>query len=178
MMKTGARGIALIKHFEGLRLKPYQCSADVWTIGYGHTSVLGTTPKVGPESPPISEAQAETILHRDLGVIEQAINRCVTAPVNQHQYDAIASWVFNLGEANMAASTWLARLNAGDYVGAAEAMTWWNKAGGKVLAGLVRRREAEKALFLEPPLVDHVARAKPDVSGRVSDGVAEIRPKG
>lgn len=139
-MKTGEKGIDLIKHFEGLRLKAYQCSANVWTIGYGHTA--GVRP-----GDTIDEAQAEAFLRKDIVDSENAVNRLVTVPLKQSQFDALVSFVFNLGSGNFRSSTLLRKLNAGDDAGAAAEFLRWVSAGGRRLAGLVRRREAEKTLF-------------------------------
>lgn len=139
-MKTGAEGIRLIKHFEGLRLKAYQCSAGVWTVGYGHTSQVlpGQT---------ITEAEADRFLQQDLAVCEQTVNQRVRVPLTQQQFDALVSFVFNLGSGSFSRSALLQKLNSQDYTGAGNEFLRWTYAGGKVVPGLVRRREAEKALF-------------------------------
>ena len=134
-------GLALIKKFEGCELEAYQCSAGVWTIGYGHTKGV----EAGDE---ISKEQAEEMLVEELHEYESYVNDFVTAPLSQNQYDAMVSWVYNLGPANLKASTMLKVLNAGEYEEVPAQMKRWNKAGGKVLEGLIRRREAESLLFL------------------------------
>jgi len=139
-MKTSEKGFELIKHFEGLRLHAYQCSAHVWTIGYGHTA------GVQPGDNIIAE-QADAFLRQDITESERNVGRYVTAPLTQGQFDALVSFVFNLGAGNLHSSTLLKKLNAGDYSGAAEEFPRWVNAGGKKLPGLVQRREAEKALF-------------------------------
>ena len=140
-MKTSAEGLSLIKKFEGCELEAYQCSAGVWTIGYGHTKGV----EAGDE---ISKEQAEEMLVEELHEYESYVNDFVTAPLSQNQYDALVSWVYNLGPANLKASTMLKVLNAGEYEEVPAQMKRWNKAGGKVLEGLIRRREAESLLFL------------------------------
>ena len=130
----------LIKEFEGLRLEAYRDSVGVWTIGYGHTSTAEEGMKITPRG-------AEELLRQDLRWVEEAIKKNVRVPLTQNQYDALASWVYNLGETNLRRSTLLDKLNAGDYSGAGQEMLRWNKAGGKVLKGLTRRREAEVALW-------------------------------
>ena len=140
-MKTSAEGLSLIKKFEGCELEAYQCSAGVWTIGYGHTKGV----EAGDE---ISKEQAEEMLVEELHEYESYVNDFVTAPLSQNQYDAMVSWVYNLGPANLKASTMLKVLNAGEYEEVPAQMKRWNKAGGKVLEGLIRRREAESLLFL------------------------------
>ncbi|MBO5523436.1 MAG: glycoside hydrolase family protein [Roseburia sp.] len=139
--KTSQAGVNLIKSFEGCRLTAYQDSAGVWTIGYGHTSGV----KKGMT---ITEAQAEAYLKGDLGTAENAVNGKVTYSIKQNQFDALVSFTYNVGSGNFGSSTLLKKLNQGDITGAANEFDKWNKAGGKVLEGLVRRRAAEKAMFL------------------------------
>lgn len=136
-----------IKMWEGLRLEAYLPTPhDVWTIGYGHTSTAY-------RGMVIDEAEAERLLRQDLSWVRAAIARLVNVPLTQKQYDALASWVLNLGESNFASSTLLKKLNASDYVGASKEFLKWNKQrqNGKlvVLRGLTRRREYESELFLE-----------------------------
>ncbi|MCU7281712.1 lysozyme [Pseudomonas peradeniyensis] len=140
-MRTSQRGLSLIKSFEGLRLQAYQDAVGVWTIGYGTT--LGV--KAGMS---ISKEQAERMLLQDVQRFEPEVQRLVTAQLNQSQWDALISFTYNLGSANLKSSTLRRLINAGDYAGAAEQFPRWNKAGGKVLPGLVRRRAAERDLFL------------------------------
>lgn len=141
-MKTGIKGLNLIKQFEGLRLRAYRCSADVWTIGYGHTASVDANDV-------ITEEQAIKLLRQDIAESERTINKHVLVPLTQNQFDALVSFVFNIGGGNFRASTLLKKLNAGDYDGAAPEFRRWVIAGGKTLPGLVPRREAESALFLE-----------------------------
>ncbi|OQS41126.1 lysozyme [Chromobacterium haemolyticum] len=140
-MKASNGGIKLIQGFEGLRLKAYQDSVGVWTIGYGHT---------GPDVTPgqvITQAQADALLARDLERFEAGVARLVKVPLNQNQFDALVCFSFNLGLGALQGSTLLRLLNAGDYAGAAVQFPRWNKAGGKELPGLTRRRAAEQSLF-------------------------------
>ena len=139
-METSNEGISLIQKFEGCELKAYQCSAGVWTIGYGHTKnvIEGMT---------ITKEQAEQMLVDELHEYENYINEYVTTALSQNQFDALVSWVYNLGPANLKASTMLKVLNSGKYEDVPAQMKRWNKAGGKVLEGLIRRREAEACLF-------------------------------
>ena len=139
-MKTSAEGISLIKKFEGCELYAYQCSANVWTIGYGHTKDV----EPGMQ---ITQEDAEQMLVDELHEYENYINEYVTAPLSQNQFDAMVSWVYNLGPANLKASTLLKVLNAEDYDGVPAQIKRWNKAGGEILDGLIRRREAEARLF-------------------------------
>ena len=133
-------GVALIKKFEGCELEAYQCSAGVWTIGYGHTKDI-------VEGMTISKEQAEEMLVDELHEYENYINKYVTVALSQNQFDALVSWVYNLGPANLKASTLLKVLNQGKYEDVPAQIKRWNKAGGKVLEGLIRRREAEACLF-------------------------------
>lgn len=144
MMQISKAGLDLIKQFEGLYLKAYRCPAGVPTIGYGHTAgvAMGQT---------ITQQQADDYLRRDVRQFERAVARLVTVPLTQGQFDALVSFAFNLGEGALAQSTLLRLLNAGDYAGAAAQFDRWNKAGGRVLPGLVRRRAAERALFEARP---------------------------
>ena len=139
-METSLNGIDLIKHFEGCRLEPYLCSANVLTIGYGHTKDV-------VENMSITEDTAEVLLQQDLKEFEDHVNRLVEVHLNQNQFDALVSWTFNLGGANLNASTMLKVLNKGEYEEVPAQIKRWNKAGGKVLQGLIRRREAEALLF-------------------------------
>ena len=141
-MRTSQRGLNLIKSFEGLRLQAYQDSVGVWTIGYGTTRGV----KAGMS---ITGGQAERMLLNDVQRFEPELQHLVSAPLNQNQWDALMSFTYNLGAANFESSTLRRLLNAGDYAGAADQFLRWNKAGGKVLPGLVRRRAAERELFLE-----------------------------
>ena len=139
-MKISQEGISLIKKFEGCELTAYQCSAGVWTIGYGHTKGI-------EEGMEITQQEAEDMLVEELHEYENYINDNVTAPLSQNQFDAMVSWVYNLGPANLKSSTLLKVLNAGDYDGVPAQIKRWNKAGGVTLEGLIRRREAESLLF-------------------------------
>lgn len=143
-MHTSQKGLDLIKSFEGLRLTAYKCPADVWTIGYG------TTAGVKPGQT-ITKERAEELLREDVKRFEEQVLRLVKMPLTQGQFDALTSFVYNLGAGNLSNSTLLRLLNAGDYAGAAAQFERWNKAGGKVLAGLARRRAAERALFEGKP---------------------------
>lgn len=144
--KINAAGLEIVKHFEGVRLKAYQDSVGVWTIGYGHTSAAGP-PNVTPGLQ-ISQAEAETILQRDLGVFERGVSGAVKVPINANQFSSLVSFAFNVGLGNLRSSTLLSKLNARDFTGAANEFTRWTFAGGQQLPGLVRRRNAERALFL------------------------------
>jgi lysozyme len=144
-MHTSDEGFELIKKFEGCELEAYQCAAGVWTIGYGYTKDV-------KEGDVWSEEKAEFMLWRELDdEYEHYVNSLVTAPINQCQFDALVSWVYNLGPANLKASTLLKKLNAGEYNEVPAQIKRWNKATvngeRKVLPGLTRRREAEALMF-------------------------------
>lgn len=140
-MKTSDKGVALIQDFEGLRLNAYKDAVGIPTIGWGHTGdvKMGTT---------ITRTEAERILREDLHDFERAVTRLVRVPINQNQFDALVCFSFNVGAKALENSTLLKLLNAGNKAGAASQFANWNKAGGKVLPGLVTRRAAEAKLFL------------------------------
>ncbi len=141
-MLISQAGINLIKQFEGCRLTAYKDAVGVVTIGYGHTpSKLGTT---------ITQEQAEQLLKEDLKKFEEGVLELVKVPLNQNQFDALVSFSFNLGIGALACSTLLKKLNAKQYQEAANEFSKWVNAGGKPLPGLVKRRQAEKELFLKP----------------------------
>jgi lysozyme len=145
-MKTGSRGLALIKQFEGLRLRAYQDTVGIWTIGYGHTASAGPPrPKPGLR---ITMAEADAILARDLAKYEAAVERALRREPSQHHFDAMVSLCFNVGPKNFRGSRLVECFNAGDDEGAAQAFIAWTRAGGAVLPGLKKRRAAEKRLFL------------------------------
>ena len=144
-MKTGPKGIALIKEFEGLELTAYLCPAKVWTVAHGHTSAAGA-PKVFPGMK-VTAAEAEEILKRDLGKYEAAVNSMVNVPLTQEQFDCLVSWCYNVGPGNFAGSTLLRKLSSGDYASVPAELNKWTRAGKAILSGLVRRRKAEGALW-------------------------------
>ena len=139
-MKISEKGLQLLKHYEGCELTAYRCSADVLTIGYGHTK--GVT-----EDMVITQEEADQMLQDEMPEYEGYINDKVTVALNQDQFDAMVCWVYNLGSGNLASSTLLKVLNEGDYEAVPEQMKRWNKAGGKVLNGLIKRRDSEAKLF-------------------------------
>lgn len=145
-MQTSDKGIALIKQFEGCKLTAYQDSVGVWTIGYGWTQPVDGKPIRAEMT--IKQQTAERLLKTGLVSYESDVSRLVKVGLTQGQFDALVSFTYNLGARSLSTSTLLRKLNAGDYAGAADEYLRWNKAGGKVLNGLTRRREAERALFL------------------------------
>lgn len=143
-MKISPAGLELIKRHEELRLNAYRCPAGVWTIGYGHTSGV----KQGMR---IAKVQADRFLREDLAEAEKAVNTLISVPLKQEQFDALVSFVFNLGAGALSRSTLRRVLNSGDYYAAAEQFERWvygSVGGRKVkLPGLVARRGEERELF-------------------------------
>lgn len=145
-MKTSPRGIALIKQFEGFRGEAYQDIVGVWTIGYGFTKGVKPGDKM-------SRAEADARLAQELaddGYEDTVRISCAPQEPNQNQFDAMACLAWNIGINGFQRSTVVKAHNRGDFAAAARAFALWNKAGGKVITGLVRRRAAEAALYLEP----------------------------
>ncbi len=139
-MKASQVAFDLIKEFEGLRLRSYKCSAGIWTIGWGSTE--NVTPNMV-----IDTAEAQHRFLDDMEEVDKALGRLLKVELTQYQYDALASFVFNLGASNLAQSTLLKRLNAGRLVDAANELLKWTRASGKIVPGLVRRRSIERDLF-------------------------------
>jgi lysozyme len=163
-MFTNQAGVELIKEFEGLRLRAYRCPAGVATIGYG-TTVYPTGYKV-QMGEQITAEQAEEYLRSDLRAFERDVERMVRVPLNTNQFAALVSFAYNLGAEALRKSTLLRLLNAHNYAGAAEQFARWTYAAGKQLPGLVRRRAAERALFIQTditPAVNTPPASVPDV---------------
>jgi len=139
-MKISQEGVDLIKHFEGCELEAYLCPANVWTIGYGHTFNV-------KEGDVIDQEAAEALLIEDLEEFEGYVTSLVEIELEQHQFDALVSWTFNLGPVNLKESTMLNRINFGPLSDVPFQLQRWTRAGGKVLDGLVKRRAAEAALW-------------------------------
>jgi lysozyme len=148
-MKVSDNCLQIIRKSEGFRAKPYHCPAGIPTIGYGSTRYADGTP-VKMTDPPISEDKAEEIMRGTLGQYEDAVNRYVTVPINQNQFDALVDFAYNAGAQNLRTSTLLKLLNQGDYAGAASQFGKWVYGGGEKLDGLVTRRDSERALFETP----------------------------
>jgi lysozyme len=145
-MKTSANGRKLIEQFEGLSLKEYNDGTGVLTIGYGHTSAAGL-PLVSPGMT-ITQAEADEILSSDLSSVEIDVNRLVTVPIGQNQYDALVSFDYNTGA--LARSNVLRAVNSKLFAQVPGDLLQWCHAGGQVLQGLVNRRKAEGVLFMTP----------------------------
>lgn len=147
-MNIGDRGLDLIRAFEGFRADPYLDAVGVPTIGYGST-YYPDGQRVRLTDPPISEPEARRLMQATLAEFEDGIADALQVEVTQSQFDALVCWAFNIGVSAAQNSTLMKKLNSGDYFGAADQFLRWNKAGGVVLRGLSRRREAERELFLE-----------------------------
>ena len=139
-MNVSQNCVELIKYFEGFEDTAYLCPANVWTIGYGRTRNV-------KEGDRITEAQAERDLLEELEEFKHQVLHSVKVELTQNELDALTSWTYNLGVGNLNSSTLLKKLNAGSKDEVPAEMLRWNKAGGKVLAGLTKRREAEAELW-------------------------------
>ena len=139
-MKISLEGLSLIKKFEGCKLEAYYCSGGVLTIGYGHTGGV-------KETDVITQEEADKLLKGDVLKFEEYVEDNVIVELDQSQFDALVAWTFNLGPGNLRESTMLKKLNEADYASVPSEMKRWNKAGGKTLDGLIRRRNAEALLF-------------------------------
>jgi lysozyme len=148
-MDISASGIALIKQFEGCRLSAYRDVSGVLTVGWGHTG------KDVTKGLTITQARADTLLRQDLNEFVIGVNQCVKVPINQNQFDALVSFAYNVGLGALRTSTLLEKLNEKDYMGAANELDKWVHSGGKVIQGLVTRRNAEQALFLKSAPYEH-----------------------
>lgn len=139
-MKVSQDCIQLVKHFEGFEDTAYLCPANVWTIGYGRTRNV-------KEGDKITEVQAERDLLEELEEFKHQVLDSVKVELKQNELDALTSWTYNLGVGNLKSSTLLKKLNAGNKDEVPAEIVRWNKANGKVLAGLTKRREAEAELW-------------------------------
>ena len=148
-MRISEKGLAMIESFEGCLLKASNKLDGVWTIGYGQTGrYYGKRVCRGMTT---TKAEAHAWLRdHSIKTYEDAVTQAVKVPLNQNQFDALVSFTYNVGVGALKQSTALRKLNAGDYAGAADALTMWTKCRRKVLAGLVRRRKEERTLFLTP----------------------------
>jgi lysozyme len=161
-MKVSEEGLKLLKHHEGFRKKPYQCAAGIWTIGYGHAMYadqlkIPSTPEgmaarkaypLKPEDNRIwSKEEIDALLVKDVVRFERAVDRYISVPLRQNEFNALISAVYNLGAGWLQRSPVRQRINRGDKTGAMQKLLKYNKAGGKVLKGLDNRRKDEAALF-------------------------------
>jgi len=139
-MKISEDGLELIKKFEGCETTAYQDSVGVWTIGFGHTKGV-------EEGQTCSIEDAESMLADEMDEYEGYINNMVKVELQQHEFDALVAWVYNLGPTNLGESTMLKVLNGGQFDRVPDEMNRWTRAGGEILEGLVRRRQAESLMF-------------------------------
>lgn len=184
LMKTNQAGIDLVKHFEaGHDIEKYLTAyldeiakPSVWTIGYGHTGLSHSDGTVY-EGRSVTIAEAEDLLKHDLTEFEKRVHGFVNVPLNENQFAALVSFDFNSG--GLGRSTLLKKLNAGDYAGASQEFKRWNKASGKVINGLTRRRAAEANLFLKPVAIYsfRIPKPKPLRKSRTLAGVALAAPE-
>lgn len=154
MLTASPAAYALIRNFEGLRLVAYQCSSSRWTLGYGHTRGV----KAGDRC---SVSDAERWLREDVALAERGVRELFPVPLTQNQFDALTSFVFNIGESRIQGSGVQKLINAGLFAEAANRFLLWNLSGGKISEGLNRRRKAERELFLSQ-------EGKPPRSGATS----------
>ena len=145
-MKINKAGLNIIKHFEGWSDTPYLYPANRWTIAYGSTWDIRGNP-VTADHPRITEKQGEALLRKEVHHIENAIRRLIKVPLTENQFSALCSWGFNVGSGNVQNSTLRMKLNRNNVEGASDEFRKWRKAGGKILKGLVVRRQAEQQLF-------------------------------
>ena len=139
-MKISEDGLELIKKFEGCETSAYQDSVGVWTIGFGHTKGV-------EEGQTCSIEDAESMLADEMDEYEGYINNMVKVDLQQHEFDSLVAWVYNLGPTNLSESTMLKVLNGGQFDRVPDEMNRWTRAGGEILEGLVRRRQAESLMF-------------------------------
>ena len=142
--QINTEGMRLLKTYEGLYLNSYQDAVGVWTIGYGCTEGIGP-------GMTITKQEAEDMLRRELSKFESAVAQYVSVEINDDQYSALVAFSYNVGAYALKKSTLLRKLNGGDYAGASNEFPRWDKAGGRALLGLSRRRRSERALFLGEP---------------------------
>jgi lysozyme len=160
-MTVNAAAIDLITEFEGFVDHWYQDPVGIWTVCYGHTDAAGTPFYATSKDKVFSKAEGREILAKDLRDVEAVVRNAVRVAINENQIGALVSFTFNVGEGNFTKSTLLKKVNAGMFVDAATEFARWNKAKGKVLKGLTRRRAAEADLFSRP--VQATAGASPPI---------------
>jgi len=146
-MEVSVRGLNLIKRFEGLSLKPYLCPAKIPTIGYGNTFYEEGT-KVAMDDKPITIKRAEMLLKLIVDKFAIGVEKVLKVPLEQNQFDAVVSFSYNVGLGSLKSSTLLKKINDGKFLEASKEFGRWNKANGKILDGLTKRREAERLLFI------------------------------
>lgn len=176
-MRISDEGIACIKRWEGFKTQAYLDTGGVWTIGYGHTGKKYAFP-----NNVISEEKAEELLRSDLDWAEEAVNDLVVVKLSQSQFDALVSFVFNVGRTAFSRSTLLKKLNKGNYAEVPSELAKWKYDNGKVIEGLVNRRAAEAGLWVrEQPVVSASVNVdgeklldKPGMNGIVKTGLGTV----
>jgi len=146
MRSISKEGLALIERFEGFAVMPYRCPAGYITVGYGHVVRAGEDFSAG-----LTAEAARTLLARDVQVAEAAVRRLIAVPLTQGQFDALVSFTFNLGAGALQRSTLRRKINRGDHADVPQELAKWVFAGGRALRGLVLRRKAEAALYVQNP---------------------------
>jgi lysozyme len=181
-MELNQATMELIESFEGWSPVWYPDPAHGWkvpTLGFGHTDAAGEPKYAATKNKTYTKAEGREILRRDLKKYADAISSQVKVPLNANQYGALVSWCYNVGPGNTGKSTLIKKLNAGDYKAVPSELAKWNKAGGKVLAGLTRRRKAEGDLFQTPWVGGaQPAAAPPKPVPGPQSGPAEPAPPG
>tara|TARA_Y100001951_G_C11172505_1_gene201107 strand:+ start:194 stop:640 length:447 start_codon:yes stop_codon:yes gene_type:complete len=146
-MRCNDAGIQIIKAFEGFRSEPYKCSADVSTVGFGSTRGFDNGP-VRMDMEPVTREEAEELLRRDIRQTESAVGKLIKVALTENEFSALCSFCYNVGSGNLQRSSLRLKLNRNDRLGAADEFPKWRRAAGKILRGLVLRREAERILFM------------------------------
>ncbi len=167
--KTSDKGIAFIKSFEGEILKGYLDAVNKLTVGVGHLVLPGESYKLNQK---ITREESTRLLQKDLQRFENCVNKNVQVPITQNQFDALVSFAFNVGESALKRSSVLKNLNNRKPAHAADSFLAWNKAGGRVLPGLTRRRKAERDLFLTPDKQTSLSTDRPEPRGSTSSRTA------
>lgn len=144
-LKTSENGIKLIKHYEGCQLKAYLCHTGKITIGFGHTSFIKG--RVLTINDVITQEEANNLLKEDIVVFEKGVNQLVSVPINQNQFDAMASLAFNIGLGNFKESSVLKNVNKKDFTNAEKSFMLWVNVNHKPCQGLIKRRSSEVYLF-------------------------------
>lgn len=170
MRSVNKAGLDLIKSFEKCVLHPYDDGAGYMTIGWGHLI------RRGEHFEKITQAEADDLLELDLAQAIGAVSRLVKVPLNDNQFGALVSFTFNVGGGGLGRSSLLKSLNAGKYAEVPERLMVWNKAGGKVLAGLTRRRREEGKLFMTPSSTSIPAPAIASEPSGAGAGAAPLTP--
>jgi lysozyme len=148
-MNINAGGLSIILVAEGFVAEPYRCPAGIASIGYGSTILLNGR-RVTMASKAVTKDEGEALLRRHLDRVETDISKLIRIPLNENEFSALCSWTYNLGSGRLQSSTLRAKLNRGERLGAANEFPKWRWANGRILRGLVIRREAERQLFLTP----------------------------